>query len=77
MKKIFLFLIMFLFLALSANCAEVPQEIKDFVNKDFPQTDFRFDGAIILPDNTMYLLIFPSKDAKVEQVELKSTYPAG
>ncbi|MBP3847799.1 hypothetical protein J6I39_08640 [bacterium] len=77
MKRIFLFLIMFIFFALGANCAEVPQEVKDFVNKDFPNTDFRFDGAIILPDNTMYLLLFPSKDIQVEKVELKSVYPAG
>ncbi len=35
----------------SAFSIELPQEVKDFINKDFPQTDFRFDGAIILPDN--------------------------
>ena len=68
---------MCLLLAGSAWSAEVPQEIKDFINKDFAGTDFRFDGAIILPDNTMYLLVYPAKIAEVESVAEKSVYPAG
>ena len=68
---------MCLLLAGSAWCAEVPQEIKDFINKDFAGTDFRFDGAIILPDNTMYLLVYPAKITEVESVAEKSVYPAG
>lgn len=68
---------MCLLLAGSVWSAEVPQEIKDFINKDFVGTDFRFDGAIILPDNTMYLLVYPAKIAEVESVAEKSVYPAG
>lgn len=68
---------MCLLLAGSAWSAEIPQEIKDFINKDFVGTDFRFDGAIILPDNTMYLLVYPAKIAEVESVAEKSVYPAG
>lgn len=56
--------------------AQVPQEVQDFVNKTFPNTNFRFDGVIILPDNTMYLPVFPAKVGTVEQVDIKTTYPA-
>lgn len=77
MKKLFLSLMMCLFVAGSVWSAEVPQEIKDFISKDFAGTDFRFDGAIILPDNTMYLLVFPSKIQTVEQVKEKNVYPVG
>lgn len=76
MKKFLLSLILCLITSATAFSAEIPQEIKDFVCKDFPQTTFRFDGAIILPDNTMYLPVFPSKAEKVEAVEIANVYPA-
>ena len=66
MKKFLLAIAICLMTATGVMCAEVPQEVKDFINKDFPETNFRFDGAIILPDNTMYLPLFPSKAEKVE-----------
>lgn len=77
MKKLFLSLIMCLFMAGSVWSAEVPQEVKDFLNKDFEGTDFRFDGAVILPDNTMYLLVFPARIETVEAVAEKNVYPVG
>ena len=75
MKKLLLALAMFLLTSTSVLSAEVPQNIKDFVNETFPQTDFRFDGAIILPDNTMYLPVFPSKEEAVEKIEIQNVYP--
>lgn len=77
MKKFLLTLIICLITAGGAFCAELPQEIKDFISKDFPETNFRFDGVIVLPDNTMYLPVFPSKTEQVETVEISSVYPAG
>ena len=77
MKKLLLALCMYLLTCSAALAVEVPKDIQDFINKSFPETNFRFDGAIILPDNTMYLPVFPSKDEKVASVEIKSTYPKG
>ncbi len=39
--------------------------------KRFPETNFRFDGVIVLPDNTMYLPIFPAKVENVDEVGIK------
>lgn len=77
MKKFYIFVFTFLFFALNVYGAEVPTEIKNYINQDFPQTEYRFDGAIILPDNTMYLLVYPSAIQKVENLDIKNVYPAG
>ncbi len=66
---------MFVFTMVSTFAVQVPQEVQDFVIQTFPDTNFRFDGAIILPDNTMYLPVFPSKTENVENVSIKSVYP--
>lgn len=75
MKKILTSLCLSLFLGTGAYAMQVPQSVQDFVNKEFPETNFRFDGAIILPDNTMYLPVFPAKTNDATELEIKSTYP--
>ena len=41
--------------------AKIPDNVQQFISNDFPNTTFRFDGVIILPDNTIYLPLFPAK----------------
>ena len=77
MKKFLLALFMCLLSCTMAFSEEVPTQIQEFINQTFPNTDFRFDGVILLPDNTMYLPVFPSKEEKVSNVEIKTTYPKG
>lgn len=76
MRKLLLTLMVCLLTSGATFAAQVPQEVQDFVNKTFPNTNFRFDGAILLPDNTMYLPVFPAKVEKVQEVNIKTTYPA-
>jgi len=65
-----------LLICTSAFAVPVPQNVKDFINNDFPETNFRFDGAIILPDKTMYLPLFPAKELEVDEaLKIKSSYP--
>lgn len=64
-----------LLLGTGAMAMQVPQSVQDFVNKEFPETNFRFDGAIILPDNTMYLPVFPAKTNDDEELSIKTSYP--
>lgn len=75
MQKIFTSICLSFLLATGAFAAQIPQSVQDFVNKDFPETNFRFDGAIILPDNTMYLPVFPAKTNNNTELELKTSYP--
>ena len=76
MRKLLLSLAVSVMISCASFAVQVPQDVQDFVNETFPQTNFRFDGVIVLPDNTMYLPIIPAKDEKVEKVGIKTTYPA-
>ena len=67
-------------IALLSSCAfagTIPDNVQQFVSKDFPKTEFRFDGVIILPDNTIYLPLFPAKVLNPESLEIKQTFPSG
>lgn len=75
MRKLFAALSLFILTCTTVFGAEVPKQVQDFVSKDFPQTNFRFDGAIILPDKTMYLPIFPAKTDDIANLTIKSSYP--
>lgn len=57
--------------------AKIPDNVQQFITKDFPNTTFRFDGVIILPDNTLYLPLFPAKVLNPEKLTIKQTYPSG
>lgn len=60
-----------------AFATKIPDNVQKFVVKDFPNTTFRFDGVIILPDNTIYLPLLPAKIINPEKLEIKQTYPTG
>lgn len=77
MRKLLICLGIMIITASSAMAAKVPDNIKSYVNKDYPKTNFRFDGVIILPDNTLYLPLFPAKIINPEAIKIKTTYPAG
>ncbi len=75
MRKILTGICLSLLVCSTAFGAEVPKSIQDFINKDFPESKFRFDGAILLPDNTMYLPVNPAKIETPEELAIKSSYP--
>ncbi len=78
MQKIFLLILTVLMTSFNAVLAQtVPQNIQDFVKNSFNDAYFRFDGLVILPDNTVYLPVIPAKfDTDVETLEIKETIPA-
>ena len=41
----------------SVLAAKLPKEVQDYIYKTVPGTDVRFDGVVILPDNTLMFLI--------------------
>lgn len=56
---------------------KIPDNVQKYIEQTFPKTNFRFDGVITLPDNTVYLPLFPAKIINPEQLEIKRTYPEG
>lgn len=77
MRKLIIALSVAAALSSSAYATQLPQDLKDFINKSFPKTDFRFDGVVILPDNTVYLPLIPAKFDKADALTVKATIPAG
>jgi len=58
-----------------AFAAKLPDDVVAYINKKVPKTDIRFDGVIILPDNTIYLPLFPSLFTDVDKLRIKKTFP--
>lgn len=77
MRKLLIALSVAMMLSSVSYATQLPQDVKNLVNKSFPKTDFRFDGVIILPDNTIYLPLIPAKFDKQGDLTIKSTIPAG
>lgn len=77
MRKILIVLALFLVYAGSAFAVQLPNDVKGLVSQSFPKTNFRFDGVVILPDNTIYLPIIPARIIKPETLEVLSTIPEG
>ncbi len=77
MKKIILALILILITSTNVFAAKIQDDVKNIIKKDFPKTDFRFDGLIILPDGTIYLPLYPALVKKPKKLEIKSTLPTG
>ena len=76
MRKSLICLGIMLLLSTPVFSAQIPDNVRNFVSKDFPKTNFRFDGVIILPDNTLYLPLFPARIVDTDKLEIKTTYPA-
>ncbi|MFI3300840.1 MAG: hypothetical protein R3Y28_05400 [Candidatus Gastranaerophilales bacterium] len=73
-------LIILCLLCMASNTAfagRVPKQMQDYVSKEFSDATFRFDGLVIMPDNTLYLPLFPAKDIEVENLEITKTFPEG
>ncbi len=77
MRKVLIVLAIMLTVSMPVNAAKLPDNVQNFVKEAFPETDFRFDGVVILPDNTVYLPLIPSKFNNSETITIKSTIPAG
>lgn len=75
MKKLVLSLLVLVLTSTSSFAQQLPKTVQDYIESVFPQTNFRFDGVVILPDNTMYLPVFPAKVNEVSQISIKTSYP--
>lgn len=76
MKKIIIGIAILLSTIIPANATKLPDNVQDFITATYPKTVFRFDGVVILPDNTVYLPLIPSKFNSDIPVSIKYTIPA-
>ena len=53
MRKFLILLGILLISCSNVFAAKIPVEVKDYILEKIPQADIRFDGVIILPDNTI------------------------
>lgn len=77
MRKILLVLGILLIASTTAFAAKIPDEVKDYIEQSVSGTDIRFDGVIILPDNTIYLPLYPSLFSDITKLQVKETIPSG
>lgn len=76
MRKFLILLTTLLIGCTNVFAAKIPVEVKDYILEKVPQTDIRFDGVIIFPDNTVYLPLYPSLFSDVKKLKIKESYPA-
>ena len=76
MQKLLIVLALFMATSSCTFAAQLPSGVKELVKGTYPETNFRFDGVIILPDNTIYLPIIPAKIINPETISIQSTIPA-
>ena len=72
MRKFLILLGILLISCSNVFAAKIPVEVKDYILEKIPQSDIRFDGVIILPDNTIYLPLYPSLFSNVKNTHLFS-----
>lgn len=75
MRRLLLLLGIILISATNVFAAKLPVEVQEYINKTVPGTDIRFDGVVILPDNTIYLPLFPSLFSDITKLQIKESYP--
>ncbi len=75
MRKFFFTALLFLICCTGVFAAKIPVEVQEYIYQRFPSADIRFDGVIILPDNTIYLPLYPALFSDINKLKIKETYP--
>lgn len=76
LRKFLILLSIILFTTTTSFAAKVPDEVVEYLQSKIPNTDVRFDGVVILPDNTIYLPLFPSLFSDIKVLHVKESIPA-
>lgn len=76
MRKFLILLGIILLTNISVFAAKVPDEVVEYIQSTIPGADVRFDGVVILPDNTVYLPLFPSLFSDINRLKIKESIPA-
>lgn len=75
MKKLLLVLGILMISCTNVFAAKIPTDVVNYINSRVSGVDFRFDGVIIFPDNTIYLPLYPSLFSDITEVNVKESFP--
>ncbi len=75
MRKFLILFIVLILNILSVSAANLPSQVVEYIKKDFPKAEIRFDGLIAI-EETLYLPLFPAKFTSAEKLTIKKTAPA-
>ncbi len=75
MKKLLILLGILIIACTQVFAAKIPDEVKEYILNEIPNTDIRFDGVIITPSNTVYLPLYPSLFSDIKSLKISETYP--
>ncbi len=76
MRKILIFMGIVFLMCTTVFAANIPEDVAKYIKTNVPGADIRFDGVVTLPDNTIYLPLFPSLFSDVQTLKIKSSIPA-
>ncbi len=76
MRKLLLILGILLISSTTVFAAKIPDEVREYIIVNVPGTNIRFDGVIVLPDNTIYLPLYPALFSDINKLKIKETFPA-
>ena len=74
MRKFLVLICLLLINVVPVFAANMPENVVNYVKKDFPKAEIRFDGLITI-DNTIYIPLFPAKIKHTDILEIKKTAP--
>ncbi len=77
MKKTAIIFVLFLNLLNCSWATKLPDDVSDFVHKNFNKATIRFDSVIVLPNDIMYIPLYPPMDTTVSDIKIEYTYPSG
>lgn len=74
-KTLLLSLLILCTASLSAEAAQLPKEVRDYLISQKKVPAIRFDSVVVYNNDVMYIPVYPSYPESVERVEIVKTYP--
>ena len=75
LKAIILSMLILCISSVSAYAAQLPRDMKDYLQSQKKVPSIRFDGIVIYNNDVMYLPVIPAYPEKVDTLKIVKTYP--
>ncbi len=75
--KILALLLALFFCCTNAQASDLPIDLSEYIQKELPKSNKRFDAVIVISDDVMYAPIYPTQTKVVDKIEVEYTYPKG